>query len=146
MSTSALICRKELIALLCFLLVALSGCSEFMNSLWGPSSQPAQEKPKAETPVPTPTPVQGKNIELLWQVPHEAVDAYHVYLLNSAGEEKRHYRIPVWKLEKRDDATYGPVYRYVLPDSAKGEAVTISIRAENRFGLSEPSEPMIVGQ
>jgi len=86
-----------------------------------------------------------KSIEIMWQVPTEPVVAYHIYLLNGAldgADEKRHFRVLVSGLKKDDDPTYGPVYKYQVPGNLT--ANTIQIRAENRFGLSEPSEPIVV--
>lgn len=86
-----------------------------------------------------------KSIEVMWQVPTEPVVAYHIYLQSGAldqVDEKKHFRVLVSKLKKEDNATYGPVYKYQVPGNLI--ANTILIRAENRFGLSEPSEPMIV--
>lgn len=140
--------RKGFISIL-----LLAGCSSVSSGFeatleslgLSTTSAPAPEAVQPEVkPAPTRAPQPAKNIELLWQIPNEPVDAYHVYLLSSTGEEKKHYRVPVSKLEKVDNPTYGPVYRYLVPDSLKGEAASIVIRAENRFGLSEPSEPMVV--
>ena len=81
----------------------------------------------------------------MWQVPTEPVEAYHIYLLNSAldpVDEKKHFRVLVSNLKKEDDPTYGPVYKYQVPGNLT--ANTIQIKAENRFGLSEASEPMVV--
>lgn len=89
--------------------------------------------------------VAPKSIEIMWQVPTEPVVAYHVYLQSGALDpldEKKHFRILVSDLKKEDNATYGPVYKYQVPGNLT--ANTIEIRAENRFGLSEPSEPMII--
>lgn len=89
--------------------------------------------------------VAPKSIEIMWQVPTEPVEAYHIYLLSGAmdpKDEKRHLRVLVSTLKKEDDPTYGPVYKYQIPGNLT--ANTIQIRAENRFGMSEPSEPMIV--
>ncbi len=85
------------------------------------------------------------SIELMWQVPSEPVEAYHIYLQGSVMEQNdssKHFRIPVAALKKEDNPTHGPVYKYQLPAGITSN--TIHIRAENSFGLSEPSAPVVV--
>ncbi len=145
--------RKAHFLALLLVLTACSQVSESFDTIIDNLGIGPKTAAPTITPVPTPTPGAiipdlgpQKNLELIWQVPNEPVEAYHLYLIDAQGEEKRHYRILVSKLKKEDDPTYGPIYRYALPDALRGESTTIRIRAENRFGLSEPSEPMIVGQ
>ena len=89
-------------------------------------------------------PITG-GLEIMWQVPLEPVETYYISLSNSTtGEPDKQIKLPVGKLKKQDDPTYGPVYRYVLPNTVRGRAGIVQIRAENRFGISEPSEPIIV--
>lgn len=97
---------------------------------------------KESAPTVSPVTPQSKNIELLWHIPTEPVDAYHVIMLDQNGQEIRKYRVSVQKLEKSDHPTHGPVYRYLLPGSS--DSASVVIRAENRFGLSEASEPLVV--
>ena len=146
MSNSRFPIRKGII-----LIALLSGCSgATLNSLWSTDQATTEggktstgQTPAGQTGAKQVQPAK-KNIEIMWQVPNEAVDAYHVYVRDAAGDEKRHYRIPIAKLSKRDHPSYGPVYTYVVPDATKGDSSLIVIRAENAFGLSEPSEPQTV--
>ena len=87
----------------------------------------------------------SRGIEIMWQIPTEPVEAYHIYLLSGPvdlKDESKHFRVLVSSLKKEDDPTYGPVYKYQVP--ANLTVNTIQIRAENRFGISDPSEPIVV--
>jgi hypothetical protein len=126
-------------------ILSLGACSTLSSgyertlATLGLSEAPVETVKPAE---PEPVVEQAKNIELLWHLPTEPVDAYHVIMLDQSGKEVRKYRVPVQKLQKLDHPTHGPVYRYLLP--GVGDSNSVVIRAENRFGLSEPSEPLVV--
>ena len=94
-----------------------------------------------EAPKPKPAP---SSVEVIWQAPTGPVESYHIYVSKSDGSEDRHIRIPVQKLKKIDHPTYGPVYRYELQNVDRSADVRITLRAENQYGLSEPSVPIAV--
>lgn len=101
--------------------------------------------PSSETAVPhAQMPHAPTMIEILWQVPTTAVEAYHIYISQGDDKEERHIKVPVQGLQKIDHPTYGPVYRYELRDVGKAENIKILLRAENQYGLSEPSAPVMV--
>jgi hypothetical protein len=107
--------------------------------------KPLKQTARATTASQSTPATVPSSIEIMWQVPTEPVEAYHIYLLSGAMEQvdaAKHFRVLVSALKKEDDPTYGPVYKYQVPGNVT--ANTIQIKAENRFGLSEPSEPMIV--
>lgn len=83
-----------------------------------------------------------QSIEVLWRVPTDAVERYHV-LYGSAPEKlDRSVVIPVAKLQKIDHPKFGPVYRFELPSIPMDEIIYVSLRAENSAGVSPPTPPV----
>lgn len=78
-------------------------------------------------------------VEVLWQVPGEAVEKYHLYYGLEADELSNHIEVSVSELQKVDDPKHGPVYRYELKDIPAQRAIYLSLRAENKYGMSDPS-------
>lgn len=139
-------------------LLALSGCSSTQGwHLFGSSAEdPAALDPEtsaAETPDETPPPAENvpekktsrmegtSTLEVLWQVPSEAVEKYHFYYGLDPNKLDNHIVVPIAELQKSDHPKHGPVFRYELREVPANRAIYLSLRAENKFGISEPSTP-----
>ena len=81
----------------------------------------------------------ASTVELLWQVPTEAVEKYHIYYGLEADDLSNHIEIPVTELERIDHPKHGPVYRYELRGIPATRAIYLSLRAENKYGVSDGS-------
>ncbi len=146
---------KRLTALALFLLI-FTGC----GNLWtGPSPEgeeeaaPAAEESAAaatdEAPAEAPKPASRASkaalesgtstLEVFWQIPGEAVEKYHLYYGLEADELTNHIEVMVNELQKVDDPKHGPVYRYELKDIPAKRAIYLSLRAENKYGMSDAS-------
>jgi hypothetical protein len=116
-------------------LVAFSGCSYFVE-------EETYRLPPAEEVTREENSATKEGLELVWEVPAQPVEFYHLAYGPEAGSTARTLKIPVSELEKVDDPRYGPVFRYLLHGVEKGRPIYISLRAENRQGISDPSEIM----
>jgi len=84
---------------------------------------------------------RDSTVELLWQVPTEAVEKYHIHYGLEPDHLDNHIEIPVSELEKIDHPKHGPVYRYELKEIPAGRAIYLSLSAENKYGISDASNP-----
>lgn len=80
-------------------------------------------------------------VEVIWQVPTEAVETYHLYYGLTEDDLSNHIAVPVGELERASHPRFGPVYRYRLKDIPSSQTVYISLAAENRAGMS-PKTPV----
>ncbi|MCB0360361.1 MAG: hypothetical protein KDD44_12020 [Bdellovibrionales bacterium] len=99
-----------------------------------------QEVP-SETKEEKPSPV-----ELIWQVPGEAVEVYHIFYGLNPSNLDREVVVEVSELEKYDHPSFGPVFRYYLTSAPDGKTIWVSLQAENKFGKSPRSEPRQLGE
>lgn len=79
-------------------------------------------------------------VEVLWEVPLQPVEFYHVYYGTVSGQPDGYQRVGAAELEKIDDPVYGPVYRHVLRGVSRDRDLYVTLRAENRSGISETSQ------
>lgn len=128
------------------LLVSLSACSgplRTLNPFNKPDNPAAAEAAEAGAAADSGTrqtaPAERSIIEVLWRVPSDGVDTY---LLDYGFEENnldRQIRIPVGELNKIDHPKHGPVFRFELKGIPADRAIYLSLRAENKHGVSDPS-------
>ena len=78
-------------------------------------------------------------VEVVWQVPLKPVEVYHLNYGFDSANLNQELTIPVDKLEKIDHPSYGPVFKYRLKGVPNNRDVFVTLRAENRIGLSDPS-------
>lgn len=78
-------------------------------------------------------------LELVWQVPGEPVEIYHLNVGYSKEHLDRLVEIPVGELKQDDDPVHGPVFRYQLSDVDENRPLFLTLSAENKFGRSAPS-------
>jgi hypothetical protein len=151
-----------------FLSGFLSGCSLFEISLFGSDSEDAAveqaeesnvEKAKpsaAETNAGERTasiaeqapPVEAvedteevSSVEILWQVPGEAVEKYYLRYGTDDAVLDTSVVIMVRELDKIDHPDYGPLFRYVVSGVPAKQTIYFTIQAENQYGLS-PASPV----
>lgn len=103
-----------------------------------PAERPAPEKTAAQTQSAVVD--SSSALELLWQVPGEAVDTYHIHYGRTRTNLDMNVNVSVTELEKYDHPQYGPVFRYRLPGVTSAEKVYLSLQAENHAGISPPSD------
>ena len=111
--------------------------------------EPEGDQPAIEETAPVPTETQTQTdkqlglttVELLWQVPGEAVEKYHLHYGFEETKLDHHLEIPVRTLERKQDQVHGPLFRYEIPGVPANHTVFFTIQAENQFGLS-PSSPV----
>ncbi len=106
-------------------------------------SESAESSTKTDalaTRVETPTERERISaVEVRWQVPADPVDAYQ---LNYGVEESnldKSVRVSVSELQKVSDPSFGPVYVYQLVGIDKSKPLYLTLRAENKHGISPPS-------
>ncbi|MFN8390508.1 MAG: hypothetical protein U0136_09485 [Bdellovibrionota bacterium] len=78
-------------------------------------------------------------VEVLWQVPGEPVEKYHLSYGLDPSHLDNHLEIPVSDLQKIDHPKHGPVFRYELKNAPAHTPIYISLRAENKSKLSDPT-------
>jgi hypothetical protein len=128
-----------------FTLLSFSGCStlQSLNPFAGQGEeQVAPAEPTQNPAVPAENPVQADNtssIEVMWQVPGEPVEEYHLYYGIDPQHLDNHIEVPVSELQKIDHPKHGPVFRYELKGVPANRAIYISMRAANKGKLSDPS-------
>ena len=91
--------------------------------------------PTASNPVKPRTSI----VEVIWQVPTDAVEIYHLDFGTSETALDNHLKIPVSELEKSNHPRFGPVFRYRLKNIPANQTVYLSLRAENQHGVSQPT-------
>lgn len=120
------------------------GCGYFFSG----EPEPAAEKSASseQTTVEKVAPVSGQStgFQILWQIPTEPVETYHLAIIDDAGNEIRKIKIAVSDLAKFDHPTFGPVYRYELRLPQRDAHFSVTLRAENHFGISDPSAPYVL--
>jgi hypothetical protein len=153
-----MITRIPLIILFTLGLLFVSGCSSmgslnpFPSSAEDPGALDADVAPPdggEDALAPTDTAPEKKTsrmegtstLEVLWQVPSEAVENYHFYYGLEADKLDNHIVVPISELQKSDHPKHGPVFRYELREVPANRAIYLSLRAENKYGISEPSAP-----
>jgi len=100
---------------------------------------PQTETPAAEKKASR---MEGTStLEVLWQVPSEAVEKYHFYYGLEPDKLDNHIVVPISELQKTDHPKHGPVFRYELREVPANRAIYLSLRAENKYGISDPSAP-----
>ena len=104
----------------------------------GDISENRQVQPEAESNELS---AQQSSVEILWQVPGEPIEKYHIDYGNDPANLDKHLEIPVSELEKVDDPTHGPLFRYVLTGTELGKSIYFTVQAENQYGLS-PKSPV----
>lgn len=104
------------------------------NVAAGAVSEPAAEEEVEDVQ-------QLSSVEILWQVPGEAVEYY--YLRHGVDSEKlgSKEKLAVKDLEKIDHPEHGPLFRYVISGVPSAQTIYFTIQAENQFGLS-PESPV----
>jgi hypothetical protein len=85
--------------------------------------------------------VPSSSVEILWQVPGEPVEKYHL----NYGTDPEHLdqikEIPAQDLERIDNPVHGTLFRYVLTGVEPGKRFFFTIQAENQYGVS-PKSPV----
>ena len=103
--------------------------------------QPETQAPAVEGQTASQPQEPSTTVELLWQVPGEAVEKYHLHYGFEETKLDHHLEIPVAGLERKHDAVHGPLFRFEIPNVPLNQTVFFSIQAENQYGLS-PSSPV----
>ena len=143
---SHLYCRLILMFLFC---VSISACSLF----GGEHGEALPQDTKASTAQPAAGGIAATEgvvqsaapgttepvIELVWQVPGESVEKYHLFYGFTETDLNNHIVLEVSRLEKLDDPVQGPVFRYELRGIPTDRDLYFSLKAENRFGVSQSS-------
>lgn len=134
---------KTLLQVTFVALIALTGCSY----VW--DDKPPYDLPKAEeaaSTVASQVPAAGlitsaeAEAEIVWEVPTQPVEFYRLSYGAEPSRLDQSVRIPVATLQKLDDPKFGPIYSYTLRGVSRTEPLFISLRAENRQGLSDAAE------
>src|SRR5690606_24377456 len=87
----------------------------------------AESAPPAETR-------ELSSVEILWQVPAEAVINYHLRYGTQPDALTHQVQVPVSELEKIDHPEHGKLFRYVIPSVPADQTVYFTIKAENEYG------------
>ena len=106
-------------------------------------TEPAvEEAAPAEAPSDTPKDTTTlSSVEILWQVPGEAVEYYYLRYGTDSGKLDKKDKIAVKDLEKIDHPEHGPLFKYVISGVPAEQTIYFTIQAENQFGLS-PESPV----
>ncbi|MBX7143760.1 MAG: hypothetical protein K1X79_04865 [Oligoflexia bacterium] len=85
----------------------------------------------AQTPPSTATrsAIQATQVELLWEIPKDAVDGYIIRYGLDREKLDHVKRVPASALERFEDSKLGFVYRYVLSDVPEKSSVFVSLSA-----------------
>ena len=138
-SLSHLISRAVLTAF-CFSLLPLAGCT----FVWK-ADAPAPVAVEDSTTAPAIEQEVAKTswVELLWQVPEnkqaEKIDKYHIYYGDKPGNLSNHEEIAESDLEVIYHPKFGKVYQYRINNVPANSPVYISLQAENKAGISQPT-------
>lgn len=97
---------------------------------------------KSPPMIPPSTSSQG--VELVWQRPAEPVTVYHLRYGVSPKNLDQSARVPVANLDKIDDLSQGPLFRYILKGVPIGKDIYVSMQAENQYGMSPESAPILI--
>ena len=79
------------------------------------------------------------SVELLWQVPSGPVDKYHLAYGSEPTALDSKVEIPIRELEKIDDPSHGPLFRYIVEGVTTKGKLYFTIQAENQYGKSSVS-------
>lgn len=128
------------------LFLLLSSCSWSSLNPWAEEqkAEPAAVV-RAEQPPALPAPARTPGtVEIVWLVPGEAVERYHIRWGTSPNILDSSTVVAVEDLRKIEDPVFGPIYRYKVGPVDDHLPLFLSIQAENRWGLSSASEPILV--
>ncbi len=119
------------------LLFSASGCHFVWQSDYKPEAQPPATEAVDEKVAKT------SWVELLWQVPppnpQEAVDTYHINYGDKPGNLSNHDEVAVSDLAVIYHPKFGKVYQYRINDIPADQPIYISLQAENKAGISQPT-------
>ena len=79
-------------------------------------------------------------IEIVWKVPADSVNRYHIYYGKSRNSPDKHVVVPVSDLEVANIPPHGQVYRYKLKGARQTTSTFVTLQAENEFGLSPKTQ------
>lgn len=102
----------------------------------------AEEGLAPSRPAPSRSAAGTQTIEVLWRVPTDSVEKYHVLYGSDPQKLEQSVVVPVTKLQKIDHPKFGPVYRYELNKIPVDAIVFVSLRAENSAGVSPATSPV----
>jgi hypothetical protein len=80
------------------------------------------------------------DIEVLWQIPNQAVEGFVINYGFDQSKLDQHAKIATKDLEKYEDQKHGFVFRYIIGDVPLNKTVYVSISAFNGEKISRPSE------
>ena len=150
---------------LCGVIVFLGACSflerNTIGLIWPASTQQDSPAPPAAPPpaVQPPQPIDNSvakveiqelkpankqamfsNIELIWVIPPEPVDAFIIHYGTSRDNLSETKRVNAQELDKYEDRQKGFVYRYQLDNMPKDKPVFIAVSAAKGENISPASE------
>lgn len=79
------------------------------------------------------------SVYLMWKVPDDPVERYHIEYGTQAERLEQKITISAAELERVEDPVNGALFRYVIHGIAGTEPVFFTIQAENKYGLSPKS-------
>ena len=108
-----------------------------------------QERRKASTKVDveklqTPEDTKANAIEILWKIPHEAVDGYIINYGYNEDELELQKTIDTKDLEKFNDPERGLLFKLVLEDIPADKKIYLTVSAFTEDVVSEASEIITV--
>ena len=107
--------------------------------VWQSDYQPAAEEQAGETQPLAQEVAETSWVELLWQVPDEKIDKYHIYYGSQPGNLSSHEEIEVTKLAVIFHPKFGKVYQYRIDDIPANAPIYVALQAENVNGISQPT-------
>lgn len=102
-----------------------------------PAEIPSPLKPSA---ISAPERVQP--VEVMWRVPTDPVEKYYILYGTDEAKLDKQVELAVKDIQKIDHPKFGPVFRYELKQIPSDKTLFISLKAENRFGVSAPTPPV----
>ena len=111
------------------------------------SARPAVAEAPAEIPAPAKpatiaTPERVQPVEGMWRVPTDPVEKYYILYGTDEARLDKQVELSVKDIQKIDHPKFGPVFRYELKQIPSDKTLFISLKAENRFGVSAPTPPV----
>ena len=111
------------------------------------SARPAVAEAPAEIPAPAKpatiaTPERVQPVEVMWRVPTDPVEKYYILYGTDEARLDKQVELSVKDIQKIDHPKFGPVFRYELKQIPSDKTLFISLKAENRFGVSAPTPPV----
>ncbi len=111
-----------------------------------PTTRPATDVAPAETALPKPgtlgLPDRVQPVEVMWRVPTDPVEKYYILYGTDESKLDKQVELSVKDIQKIDHPKFGPVFRYELRQVPIDKTLFISLKAENRFGVSAPTPPV----